>query len=80
MDSNTVLLRHGRGASLVVRAGAGLIDDDRCISVVRVAAVGHVASHRSADSLIPSAVDRMALHRSELDQDVLDLQDRLNDV
>ena len=47
---------------------------------VCLAAVEHVASHRSADSAIPSAVDRMASHRSELHRDVLVLQDRLNDV
>ena len=37
-------------------------------------------SHWSADSAIPSGVDRMASHRSELDRDILDLQDRLNEV
>ena len=77
-DLSSSSFDYSSGASLVVREQDGSIDVDT--RGVCLAAVEHVASHWSADSAIPSAVDRMASHGSELDRDVLDLQDQLDEV
>ena len=62
----------------------GSIDDDQCISVhVVYVSLPWDMWRRPGQSIlssIPSAVDRMASHRSALDWDVLVLQDRLNEV